>query len=136
MYIYKYVQSEAEGIKLSKETSVTEFNRQMMEDFSYDDYHADALLKYPILSAVLTGAVCNQRFEEFHNPVRKGFGGSRSDESISLKPVICQTISRLLHNKHPRCTSLLQCLNSALSIIQQVPGKAITLSNALGDSFR
>ena len=96
-YIYKYIQCEAEGIKHSKETSVSDFNRQALEDFSYDEYHAEALENYPILSAVLTGAISNERFDEFHNPARKGFGGSRADELISLKPVFCQTISRLIH---------------------------------------
>ena len=71
-----------------------------------------------------------------NNPTRKGFGGSRSSEDISLKPVVCQTISRMLHNKHPRCVTSLQCMNSALSMVHHLPGKALVSSNALGDSFR
>ena len=70
------------------------------------------------------------------SPSRKGFGGSRKDETISLKPVICQTAARLLHNKHPRSVTQIQCLNSALNTVQHIPGKAISLGNGLGDCFR
>lgn len=70
------------------------------------------------------------------SPSRKGFGGSRKDETISLKPVICQTAARLLHNKHPRSVTQIQCLNSALNTVQHIPGKAISLANGLGDCFR
>ena len=135
-YIHDYVQAEAAGIKNAKEVTVADFDRCLMESFSYDTYYADALSIYPIISAVLTGALSNQRFEELHNPSRKGFGGSRKDESISLKPVVCQTLARLLHNKHPRSASLMQCLNSALFTILHLPHKAVTLANALGDCFR
>ena len=135
-YIFNYVQTEARGILLSKEVSAGDFSRKHMDDFTYDFYHAEVLANYPILSAVITGAVSNQGFEKHQNPSRKGFGGSRRDEDISLKPVICQTVARLLHNKHPRSASLLQCMNSALNTVQHLPVKAVTLSNALGDSFR
>ena len=87
-YIYNYVQAEAKGILQAKEVTVAEFSREHMEKFSYDLYHSEALSSYPILSAVISGAVSNQKYDELENPSRKGFGGSRRDEAISLKPVI------------------------------------------------
>ena len=135
-YIFKRSQSEANSVKLYKDVSVTNFSSHDVNEFSYDAYHSSAMDRYPILMASVTGAVCNQSYDEIHNPTRKGFGGSRSSEDISLKPVICQTVSRMLHNKHPRSVTSLQCMNSALNMVHHVPGRALVSSNALGDSFR
>ena len=135
-YIFKRSQSEAASVKLYKDVSVANFSYDDVNKFSYETYHATAMDRYPILMASVTGAVCNQSYEDMNNPTRKGFGGSRSSEDISLKPVVCQTISRMLHNKHPRCVTSLQCMNSALSMVHHLPGKALVSSNALGDSFR
>ena len=98
-YIFKRSQSEAASVKLYKDVSVANFSYDDVNKFSYETYHATAMDRYPILMASVTGAVCNQSYEDMNNPTRKGFGGSRSSEDISLKPVVCQTISRMLHNK-------------------------------------
>ena len=61
-YIHDYVQTEAAGIKNFKEVAVADFDRYLMESFSYDTYYENALTNYPILTAVLTGALSSQRF--------------------------------------------------------------------------
>jgi len=134
-FIYKKIQKEAETVKLEKETCVADFCRENLSSFSYETYHDKLLDTTPLLSAAITGAVSNLPFSEIKNPNRKGFGGSRQDEAISLKPVICQTASRLLHNKHPRSVSEIQCLNSVLNTIQHLPVKSVCLANGLGDCF-
>ena len=131
-YIYERVQKEASLAVHDKEHSLVDFDRHDIESFSYDAYHSKLLNRNPILMSALTGSISNLKYEQLNNPTRKGFGGSRQSELISLKPALCQTVARLLHNKHPRSVTQIQCLNSVLNAVQHIPGKAVSLGNGFG----
>ena len=64
-YVYKTIQKEAEAVKIEKETSVSNFCRENLSSFSYDDYHQKLLETTPLLSAAITGAVSNLPFGDF-----------------------------------------------------------------------
>ena len=55
---------------------------------------------------------------------------------LDLTPVVCQTVSRLLKNRHPRSVSDIQSMNSLYMWTNQTPGHMYQFHNSLGDSYR
>ena len=90
----------------------------------------------PLLVASITGTLCKWKKVPAEEASRKGFGGPCKQMDIDLAPAICQTVSRLLKNRHPKCISEIPCMNSLYFWTNKIPGQLFQLHNLLGDCFR
>ena len=92
-------------------------------------------LSAPTLMASIAGSISASQ-DSIANLTRKGFGGARRSEDISLVPSMVQTASCILRNRHPNSISTVQCVNSLNNWVLHIPHQYFFLNNSLGQSFR
>ena len=137
---HKFVREECrlEGDRIlrEKDPPISEFNMKTLRDFDYNS----ELEKYgrvaPTLMASIAGSITASKDESLATLKRKGFGGSRKAEDISLVPAIVQTASCILRNRHPNSISTVPCVNSLNNWLMHIPHQYFFLNNSLGQSYR
>ena len=127
---------QADNVLKMKDPPISEFNRMSIQNFDYED----ELHKYeqlvPTLISSIAGTISSSKDENIENLSRKGFGGSRQSEDVSLVPAIVQTSSCLLRNRHPNSVTKVACMNSINNYLNHVTKQNFHLANSLGLSFR
>ena len=127
---------EGDLILECKDPPVNSFNLKSLANFDYECELEKLEQVAPTLMASLAGAISSSKEEPVVNLTRKGFGGSRKSEDISLVPAMVQTDSCILRNRHPNCISTVPCVNSINSWLLHIPHQCFFLNNTLGISFR
>jgi hypothetical protein len=127
---------QAEGILEDKDLPRSSFTLQHLRNFSYKDQLQKFQRTNPLLMASIVGTLSKSKGAKYEDVSRKGFGGPNRTENIDLVPSVCQSMSRVLKNRHPYSISVLPCLNSLYLWANRVPGQLFHLFNSLGDSFR
>ena len=127
---------EADQILKNKDPPPSSFNLESLKSFDYFKELSKMEAVSPILVASISGAISASKDKPTASLTRKGFGGSRKDDDISLVPSIVQAASLIMRNRHPNSISTVPCINSINNWLQHVPHKYFFLQNALGFSFR
>ena len=135
-FIQEESRLEAENILKDKDLPRASFSLATLESFSYKDQLEKFKSSNPLLISTVTGTLSKTKHAKAEDLSRKGFGGPNRTEDIDLTPVICQSVSRILKNRHPYSISTLPCLNSLYLWVNRVPGQLYHLYNSLGDCFR
>ena len=127
---------EGDNIFKKKDPPSTEFNLKTLKEFDYDC----ELVKFegvaPTLMASIAGSISSSKDDPLVSLKRRGFGGSRQSEEISLVPAMVQTASCILKNRHPNSISTVPCVNSLNNWLFHIPHQYFYLNNSLGYSFR
>ena len=135
----KFVRDEcrrqADIILNQKDPPVNEFNTGSLEDFDYNKELVKLQNVVPTFMASIAGTVSSSR-DEPTDLTRKGFGGSRQSDDISLVPVMVQTATCILRNRHPNCISTIPCINSVNNYLNHITKQYFFLQNSLGFSYR
>ena len=126
---------EADNILKNKDPPIKEFNLQSLRNFQYSSELSKLELSAPTLMASIAGSISASQ-DSIANLTRKGFGGARRSEDISLVPSMVQTASCILRNRHPNSISTVQCVNSLNNWVLHIPHQYFFLNNSLGQSFR
>ena len=127
---------EADNILKQKDPPVSQFNLTSLNNFQYES-ELDKLEKVaPTLMACIGGTISASKDQPLVNLTRKGFGGSRQSEEISLVPTMVQTATCILRNRHPNSISTIPCVNSLNNWMNHVTHQYFFLTNSLGQSFR
>ena len=137
---HKFVREECrlEGDRIlgDKDPPLSEFSLKTLRDFDYNCELEKFEKVAPTLMASIAGSITSSKEESLANLKRRGFGGSRKGEDISLVPAIVQTASCILRNRHPNSISTVPCVNSLNSLLMHIPHQYFFLNNSLGQSFR
>ena len=89
----------------------------------------------PTLMSSISGSISASK-DSLEHLSRKGFGGSRQSEDISLVPTMVQTAACILRNRHPNSISTVPCLNSLNNYLNHVTKQFFYMTNSLGQSYR
>ena len=135
-FVQEESRKQAENILLEKDLPRATFSMQALESFSYKDQLQKFERTNPLLMASIVGTLSKARNMSGEDLSRKGFGGPNRSENVDLTPAICQSVSRILKNRHPYSISTLPSLNSLYLWANRVPGQLYHLYNSLGDCFR
>ena len=135
----KFVRDEsrrqADNILKSKDPALKEFNLKSLKDFEYINELQRFENLMPTLMASISGSISGSR-DSLENLSRKGFGGSRQSEDISLVPAMVQTAACILRNRHPNSISTVPCMNSLNNYLNHVTKQFFFMTNSLGQSYR
>ena len=135
----KFVRDEsrrqADNILKSKDPALKEFNLRSLKDFEYINELQRFENLMPTLMASISGSISGSR-DSLENLSRKGFGGSRQSEDISLVPAMVQTAACILRNRHPNSISTVPCMNSLNNYLNHVTKQFFFMTNSLGQSYR
>ena len=127
---------EADKILKNKDPPLSEFNLKTLKDFHYNCELEKFETVAPTLMASIAGSISSSKDDPLVDLKRRGFGGSRKAEDISLVPAIVQTAACILRNRHPNSISTVPCVNSLNNWLMHIPHQYFFLSNSLGQSFR
>ena len=135
----KFVRDEsrrqADNILKSKDPALKEFNLNSLKDFDYINELQRFESLMPTLMASISGSISGSR-DSLKNLSRKGFGGSRQSEDVSLVPAMVQTAACILRNRHPNSISTVPCMNSLNNYLNHVTKQFFFMTNSLGQSYR
>ena len=135
-FVREQSRQQADNILNEKEQSVNQFDMNSLRKFEY----AEQLLKLertvPTLMASIAGTISASKDQPLVNLTRKGFGGSRQSEDISLVPAMVQTASCILRNRHPNSVSTVAAVNSLMNYLNHITKQYFYLTNSLGQSYR
>ena len=135
----KFVRDEscrqADNVLKSKDPPVSDFDMAALVNFSYEEEFQKLETRVPTLMASIVGTISASK-EDPLSLSRKGFGGSRRSEDISLVPAMVQTASCILRNRHPNSISTVPCINSVNNYLNHLTKQYFFMTNALGQSFR
>ena len=134
-FVREECRQEADLILKDKDPPVNSFDLRSLTNFNYKCEFEKLSKVAPTLMASLAGSISSSK-DEAANLTRKGFGGSRKSEDVSLVPAMVQTASCILRNRHPNCISTVPCVNSINSWLLHIPHQYFFLNNTLGMSFR
>ena len=108
----KFVRDEcrrqADNILKNKDPPVSDFDSASLYEFDYKKEIDKLQDIVPTLMASIAGTISSSR-ADLVDITRKGFGGSRQSDDISLMPAMVQTASCILRNRHPNCIVLELC---------------------------
>ena len=135
-FVQEECRLQAQGILSEKDSPRASFSLHSIESFSYKDQLRKFQRTNPLLLASIIGTLSKDKNSDAEDLGRKGFGGSNRAEDIDLTPTICQSVSRVLKNRHPYSITTLPCLNSLSLWANRVPCQLYHLFNSLGDCFR
>ena len=127
---------ESENILKNKDPPVKSFDLASLKDFEYGRELEKLTSVSPLLMASMAGSISGSKEESYASLSRKGFGGSRKGEEISLTPALVQCATMIMRNRHPNSISTVPCINSLNNWAQQIPQRYFYLTNSLGFSFR
>ena len=135
----KFVRDEcrrqADNILKNKDPPVSDFDSARLYDFDYKKEIDKLQVTVPTLMASIAGTISSSR-ADLVDISRKGFGGSRQSDDISLVPAMVQTASCILRNRHPNCISTVPCVNSVNNYLNHLTKQYFFLQNSLGFSYR
>ena len=126
---------QADNILKNKDPPLKEFNLKSVQEFEYDAELGKFERLVPTLMASIAGTISSSK-DGLVTLSRKGFGGSRQSEDLSLVPAIVQTVSCILRNRHPNCISTVPCVNSVNNYLNHITKQYFFLANSLGHSYR
>ena len=126
---------QADNVLRSKDPAVSDFDMNALDKFNYEDEFHKLENRVPTLMASIAGTISSSKAEPI-SLTRKGFGGSRRSEDISLVPAMVQTASCILRNRHPNSISTVQCVNSINNYLNHLTKQYFYMANTLGQSFR
>ena len=135
-FVREEARAEADNILKCKDPPLSEFDLKSLDNFSYKSEMEKLLTVAPLLMACIAGTISSQKSASLCDLSRKGFGGSRQSEPISLMPAMVQTASCILRNRHPNSISTVACVNSVNSWLLHIPHQFFFLNNSLGIGFR
>ena len=135
-FVQEESRQQADNILVEKDLPRSSFSLQTLGDFSYKQQLDKFQRTNPLLLASIVGTLSKSRGTKCEDASRKGFGGPNRTENIDLAPSICQSMSRIIKNRHPYSISILPCLNSLYLWANRVPGQLFHLFNSIGDSYR
>ena len=127
---------EGDLILSDKDPPLKDFNMASIKDFSYLNSLSKLEKVAPTLLASIAGSISDSKCDDLASLSRKGFGGRRREESVSLVPAIVQTASAILRNRHPNSISTVPAVNSLNNWTNHITSRYFYLANALGTSFR
>ena len=127
---------EADLVLSYKDPPLRDFDMDSLKNFSYATSLSKLEKVAPTLLASIAGSISESKCEELSSLSRKGFGGRRQSESVSLVPAIVQTASAILRNRHPNSISTVPAVNSLNNLTNHITSRYFYLSNALGNSYR
>ena len=127
---------EADRILKNKDPPLSEFNLSSLNNFKYENVLTKLESVTPVLMASIAGSISSSKDQCLANLTRKGFGGRKRSENISLVPAIVQTATAILRNRHPNSISTVPFLNSLNNWLNHIPHQYFYLNNSLGQSFR
>ena len=136
VFVREECRLEADQILKNKDPPLSSFNLESLKSFNYTHELEKMEAVSPILIASISGAISASKDKPTASLTRKGFGGSRQNEDISLVPSIVQAASLIMRNRHPNSISTVPCINSVNNWLEHVPHKYFFLQNSLGFSFR
>ena len=110
------------------------FTMSSLDDFSYENEFRLLEKRVPTLIASISGTISASKADPV-NLCRKGFGGSRRSDDISLVPVMVQTAACILRNRHPNSISSVACVNSINNYLCHVTKQYFYMTNLLGLSY-
>ena len=126
---------QADNVLSSKDPPVSEFDMTALNSFNYEDELHKLETRVPVLMSSIAGTISASKAD----PVslsRKGFGGRRRSEDVSLVPAMVQTASCILKNRHPNSISTIPCVNSVNNYLNHLTQQYFFMTNSLGLSFR
>ena len=135
-FVQEECRQQAENILGEKDPPRALFSLITLENFSYKDQLKKFSQTNPLLLSSIVGTMSKTKNTRHEDLSRKGFGGPNRTENIDLTPTICQSMSRILKNRHPYSVSTIPCLNSLYLWANRVPGQLYQLFNSFGDCFR
>ena len=135
-FVQEESRQQADNILNDKDLPRTSFSLQDLDTFSYKDLLKKFNRTNPLLVSSIVGTLSKTKNSKAEEISRKGFGGPNRAENVDLTPTVCQTVSRILKNRHPYSISTLPSLNSLYLWANRVPGQLYHLYNGLGDCFR
>ena len=136
-FIREECRLEGDLILKDKDPPISSFNLESLRSFDYNHELEKMESICPLLVASISGSISAASKEiPAASLTRKGFGGSRRGEDISLVPAIVQCASLIMRNRHPNSISTVPCVNSINNWLAHVPFKYFFLQNSLGASFR
>ena len=135
-FVQEESRQQADNILNDKDLPRTSFSLQDLDTFSYKDLLKKFNRTNPLLVSSIVGTLSKTKNSKAEEISRKGFGGPNRAENVDLTPTVCQTVSRILKNRHPYSISTLPSMNSLYLWANRVPGQLYHLYNGLGDCFR
>ena len=111
-FVFEESRIEADNILQNKDPPTNSFNLDTLEKFSYKEQFNRFKNITPLLLACILGTLSKSKGEIPSEISRKSFGGQNKGEELDLIPTVVQFVSRILLNRHPRCVSIIPCLNS------------------------
>ena len=134
-FVREQCRVEGDKILLLKDPSVNEFNLDSLKAFNYNDELNKLEHVAPTLMASIAGSISGSKQTSISSLSRKGFGGSRRSEDISLVPAMVQCATMIMKNRHPNSISTVPCVNSLNNWVNHIPHKYFYLTNSLGISL-
>ena len=135
-FVQEECRQQAENILAEKDPPRALFSLLSLETFSYKDQLEKFHQTNPLLLSCIAGTLSKTKNTNHEDLIQKGFGGPNRAEDVDLTPTICQSVSRILKNRHPYSISTIPCLNSLYLWANRVPGQLYQLFNSFGDCFR
>ena len=135
-FVREECRREADLVLSEKDPPLKNFNMDSIKDFSFESSLSKLERVAPTLLASIAGSISESKCDDLSSLSRKGFGGRRRDESVSLVPAIVQTASAILRNRHPNSISTVPAVNSLNNWTSHITSRYFYLANALGTSFR
>ena len=136
LFVREQCRLESDNILKMKDTPVKEFNMESLQSFDYNRELLKLEITSPTLMACVAGSISASKDQPLSSLSRKGFGGSRRAEDISLVPAMVQAATMIMRNRHPNSISSVACINSLNNWVHHIPHKYFYLTNSLGLSFR
>ena len=128
--------AEGDNILKSKDAPLSEFGLEELKAFNYTTELEKLVRIAPILMASISGSISASKEESISSLSRKGFGGSRRAEEITLVPAMVQCATMIVRNRHPNSISSVPAINSLNNWTQHIPQRYFYLTNSLGLTYR
>ena len=135
-FVREECRRESDLILGDKDPPLKDFDMTSLQDFSYSNSLSKLEQVAPTLMASIAGSISGSKCDDFASLSRKGFGGSRRAEDMSLVPAIVQTATAILRNRHPNSISTVPAVNSLHNLTNHITSQYFYFTNALGTSFR
>lgn len=135
-FVREQCRIEGDFILKSKDPPKSDFDLKSLREFQFESQLEKFERVCPTLMASIAGSITSSKDDQLINLTRKGFGGSRKSEDVSLVPTMVQVASCILRNRHPNSISTVPCVNSLNNYLLHIPHQYFYLNNALGQSFR
>ena len=136
LFVREQCRLQSDNILKDKDPPLNDFSLESLKAFNYTDELEKLEAVAPTLMAGIAGSISGaSKDKPLSTLSRKGFGGSRRAEDISLVPAMVQVATMIMKNRHPNCISTVPCVNSINNWKHHIPHKYFYLTNSLGMSL-